>query len=180
MLRSTLISLPSFALLPRVYTLTATFHRSFSSHFHFLSFPTPTYFCPQTSTSRSPSWVPGVDMLMSKHVTIMTRALHRFTQNSSSSVACVKASRYSGDSLSKFWSTSTVGMRKAGSSYIVCYQSLFVILLSKEVTYTLLSTCWGPSSVGPSCLPAPPITLDALPSLPSLAVAFSQASSAYC
>lgn len=48
------------------------------------------------------------------------------------------------------------------------------------VTYTLLSTCRGPSLVAPWCLPAPPITLHALPSVPSLAVAFSPASSVYC
>lgn len=74
-------------------------------------FSSPTFFCRQTSTSRRPSGAPGVAMLMSKQVTIMTWDLHRLTQNSSSSVACAKASKYSEDSLSKLWSTSTVGKK---------------------------------------------------------------------
>lgn len=49
---------------------------------------------------------------MSKQVTIMTRDLHRLTQNSSSSVTCSKASRYSGESLSKLGSKSTVGKQE--------------------------------------------------------------------
>ena len=76
----------------------------------------------QTSTSRSPSWVPDVDMLMSKQVTIITRDLHRLTQNSSSSVTCPNASRYSGDSLSKSWSTSTVGKGTRSFSYMVGHE----------------------------------------------------------
>lgn len=74
-------------------------------------FSSPTFFRPQTSTSRRPSGAAGVATLMSKQVTIMTWDLHRLTQNSSSSVACAKASKYSEDSLSKLWSTSTVGKR---------------------------------------------------------------------
>lgn len=92
---------------------------------HFLVFSTSTFFCPQTSTSRRPSWAPGVGMLMSKQVTIMTRDLHRLTQNSSSSVACAKASRYSGDSLSKFWSTSTVGKVQSLFGYMTCHTGFF-------------------------------------------------------
>lgn len=49
---------------------------------------------------------------MSKQVTIMTRDLHRLTQNSSSSVTWSKASRYSGESLSKLGSKSTVGKQE--------------------------------------------------------------------
>lgn len=80
-------------------------------HFILSFFSSKTFFCRHTSTSRRPSGAPGVAMLMSKQVTIMTWDLHRLTQNSSSSVACAKASRYSEDSLSKLWSTSTVGKK---------------------------------------------------------------------
>lgn len=45
---------------------------------------------------------------MSKQVTIITRDLHKLTQYSSSLVACSNASRYSCDSGSKSWSTSTM------------------------------------------------------------------------
>lgn len=164
-----------------IYRLTATFH-------HPSSLPhssTSTFFCPQTSTSRRPSWAPGVGMLMSKQVTIMTRDLHRLTQNSSSSVACAKASRYSGDSLSKFWSTSTVRKGKItvwlhDLSHGTFFKFRCQLQEHLAVTYTLPSTCWGPSLIAPWCLPAPPTTLHALPSVPSLAVAFSPASSVYC
>lgn len=159
-----------------IYRLTATFHYP-------LSLPRPstsTFFCLQTSTSRRPSWAPGVGTLMSKQVTIMTRDLHRLTQNSSSSVACAKASRYSGDSLSKVGSTSTVRKGKLLFSHTILLNSDIRIQDYLAVTYTLPSTCWGPSSVASWCLPAPPTTLHALLSVPSLAVAFSPAFSIYC
>lgn len=86
----------------------ATFHHPSS----LARSPTSTFCCLQTSTSRRPSCAPVDGLLMSKQVTIMTRDLHRLTQNSSSSVACSKASRYSGESLSKHGSKSTVGKQE--------------------------------------------------------------------
>ena len=88
----------------RIYKLTATLHHPSLSTFWIPSLPLSHS---HTSTSRSPSCTSDATP-MSKHVTIMTRDLHRLTQYSSSSVTCSRASRYSCDSLSKSWSTSTV------------------------------------------------------------------------
>lgn len=149
-----------FLLYLPVMSRKATFH-------HPSSVPcpsTPTFFCPQTSTSRRPSWAPGVAMLMSKQVTIMTWDLHRLTQNSSSSVACAKASRYSGDSLSKLWSTSTVGKGKSSLVIWDNRRDFFIFgFQHSTATYTLLSTCWGPSLVAAWCPPTPPTTFHASP-----------------
>lgn len=99
-------------------------------------FSSKTFFCRHTSTSRRPSGAPGVVMLMSKQVTIMTWDLHRLTQNSSSSVACAKASKYSEDSLSKLWSTSTVGEKK---NYLQwpgsCREGFAYVWISTHLSY---------------------------------------------
>lgn len=72
---------------------------------------------PQTSTSCGPGVAAGLVMLMSKQVTIMTWALHRFTHCSRAAVARSKATRYSADSGSSSGSTSTVeGQETAGQA----------------------------------------------------------------
>ena len=56
----------------------------------------------------------GAAALMSKQVTIMTWALHRFTHCSRAAVACSRATRYSADSGSSPGSTSTAGVGGSG------------------------------------------------------------------
>lgn len=141
--------------------------------------PTSTFYCLQTSTSRRASWALVDGMLMSKQVTIMTRDLHRLTQNSSSSVTCSKASRYSGESLSKLGSKSTVRKQEI-PVWSFEYSNTEMLQNLVGATYTLQSTCPVPSLIASLCLPAPPTTLHASPSVPSLAVAFFPASSVYC
>lgn len=98
----------------RISELAATFHfpsiqtSKILSHFYtssFISTSIPSYI--HTSTSRGPSCISDAT-LMSKQVTIITRDLHRLTQYSRSLVTCSSASKYSCDSGSKSWSTSTV------------------------------------------------------------------------
>lgn len=69
---------------------------------------------PQTSTSWGPGAVAGAAALMSKQVTIMTWALHRFTHCSRAAVARSRATRYSADSGSSPGSTSTAGVGGSG------------------------------------------------------------------
>lgn len=67
----------------------------------------------QTSTSCGPGVAAGAVTLMSKQVTIMTWALHRFTCCSRAAVARSRATRYSADSGSSSGSTSTAGGQQA-------------------------------------------------------------------